>query len=305
MESNSPLDEPSKAVQGLAKVTALILGPISTYAQGKAEASKIKSIATAEIEAGELKMRAAISLEMEMLRHQQNKEAILDQARSLLIEQERIKALPENFLDEPVEPDWLFRWQQFAQNVSDQEVQGLWAKVLVGEMNCPGKFSLQLLHLLSILRKSDANAFALLANYVWEDGHGGLYQLYNEATDEFLSKSNGMDYRFYSSLQSLGLIDASALLNITVKRGQSFSVYYSGNTYHFQAGGAEDRLHVRILTSLGKEMFSLCQPTPDADYASLFLKGLQHHELKGVKNLSDKNAPDPSETIPDQDPRWS
>ena len=168
-QPNYPLDEPSKAIRRIAEVAALIVRPASTFFQAKADAFKTKNVAKAEVEATELKMRAQMNAELEMIRHQENKEAILAKTQSLLKQQEQAGALPDKFGETPVEPDWLFNWAKIAQDVSDDEVQWWFARVLAGEIEQPGRLSLKLLHKLSILGKSDAQTFVLFANYVWED----------------------------------------------------------------------------------------------------------------------------------------
>lgn len=44
--------------------------------------------------------------------------------------------------DEPIEPDWLNRWRENAQDVSVEHMQNLWARILAEEINAPGSYSM-------------------------------------------------------------------------------------------------------------------------------------------------------------------
>ena len=44
--------------------------------------------------------------------------------------------------DKPVDPDWFARWRVNAEDVRDEEMQSLWARILAGEVREPGSYSL-------------------------------------------------------------------------------------------------------------------------------------------------------------------
>ena len=184
-------------------------------------------------------------------------------------------------------------------------MQWWWARVLAGEIAQPGRLSPGLLHLLSILRKSEAQTFALFANYVWEDSCNSFYQIYNDAVETFLREKRGLDYRAYSSLQSRGVLDANPSLGITLHAGQALSVYYGGNTYCFHPNSPEDKLPIRMLTDVGKELFSLCQPAPDDEYVELVLTGMNTYSRGAGKMLYDSEAPLPDGSLPESEARWA
>jgi len=79
-EMNYPGDEPSKAVRTLAEVARLLISPLSTRMEARAEAYRIKTVTQAEIEAAEFWERARMSADARMIRQQLNKENILAMA---------------------------------------------------------------------------------------------------------------------------------------------------------------------------------------------------------------------------------
>ena len=224
---------PSEAIAEVAKLLAVVVKPLVTVAQTKADEHRLRRLTSVEVEAENLKMRAANARDIEQLRHQVNKEAVLAKAQQILNEPNAIKALPPEGNRPLPDQDWLFQWAKHAQEVSSEDVQTLWARVLAGEIANAGRFSLRLLQTLSLLRRVDAENFAKFSNYVWRDNSGSYYQLYTKEIDVLLSETQQMDYQFYSDLQNLGLIDTTPFLTITVKVGQTLSVYYCGNSSRF------------------------------------------------------------------------
>ncbi|MBI3415839.1 MAG: DUF2806 domain-containing protein [Verrucomicrobia bacterium] len=297
--------EVSKAVRSVAEVAKLIIGPVSTVAQTFADGHRLRTIAKAEIDAEQLKERARKRTEFEAIRHQINLETTLARAQQMLAEQEQRKILPESFGKAKIDEDWLFKWSRFTQDVSDVDVQGLWAKLLAGELVDPGRYSLKLLHSISVLRKSDANAFALFANYVWEGYGRNLFQIYNHATEALLERNRGMNYQFYSSLQSLGFIDANQFLKFRIPAGKFLSAYYSGNTYTFPASGSQEIIHVRMLTDAGNELFSLCSPEPDSEYLDAFFDNANFGKSKKPGKSIDSNSTFTLDSsVPPNQARW-
>lgn len=68
-----------------------------------------------------------------------------------------------DFPIEDIRPQWFETYQNCAETVSDREVQALWGKILAGEVNEPGRFSLRTLTTLHTMEKSDIGAISELA----------------------------------------------------------------------------------------------------------------------------------------------
>ena len=83
-------------------------------------------------------------------------------------------ALPDVSKDakpKDVENDWITNFFDQCRLISDEEMQRLWAKVLAGEANNPGKYSKRTVGLLSSLDKSDAELFRKLCSFGWFIGN--------------------------------------------------------------------------------------------------------------------------------------
>jgi hypothetical protein len=72
----------------------------------------------------------------------------------------------EQVSDQPVDPDWFARWRSGAEDVSSEQMQQLWARILAGEVREPGKFSLRVLDFLRSLSASEASDIAKLGSFI-------------------------------------------------------------------------------------------------------------------------------------------
>ena len=69
----------------------------------------------------------------------------------------------EEISDKEVNSDWSTRFFKFAEDISDEDMQKLWGKILAGEVRKPGSFSLRTLQILYNLTKEEADVFIKLS----------------------------------------------------------------------------------------------------------------------------------------------
>ncbi len=99
-------------------------------AQADAEAKVV--LAKADAEAKEIGFRVSERLSYLEARRQRNIEAITAGA---------LREWPADISDEPVKEDWVAQFFNLAQDVGDEQMQGLWARLLAGEVAHPGSYS--------------------------------------------------------------------------------------------------------------------------------------------------------------------
>lgn len=89
----------------------------------------------------------------------------LDQIAALaLAEAASSQEAPVN--DEPINPDWFTQWRNKAQDVSSEDMQLLWARVLNGQLRSEGTYSIHTLDFLSRMSRSDAELITRIGCYV-------------------------------------------------------------------------------------------------------------------------------------------
>jgi hypothetical protein len=67
--------------------------------------------------------------------------------------------------DEPLDEDWTTRFFRIAEDISSEEMQTLWGKILAGEIKQPKSYSLRTLELIRNLSKNEADIFMKVANF--------------------------------------------------------------------------------------------------------------------------------------------
>lgn len=225
---------------------------IRRVAQAEAEADKIKAVT--QIEISELQRRALQRFMVEEAKKQQNIESITQ------------KALPEVATDadpSKVEDDWITNFFDKCRLISDEEMQSLWARILSGEANSPGRFSKRTIDLVSSLDKVDANLFSKVCSFTFMIG--GIYPLIYDVDDEIYRKQ-GLGFNTLSHLDSIGLIQFDPLAGFIRRNlGQKGYVGYFGKQVWIEFDKPEKNEmqvgHV-LLTKAGEQLAPICNSTP-------------------------------------------
>lgn len=107
--------------------------------------------------------RAASRLLESEIRRQANIESITAKA---------VTHLPETVSPDPVNPDWVTRFLNAAQDASDEQLQEVWARLLASEIKQPGSISRRTLSVVNDLSPNDAKLFAKIAPLAWRRSDG-------------------------------------------------------------------------------------------------------------------------------------
>ena len=180
----------SDAVGGVAR-------PYQIVREAKAEAKAGMIRAESEIEIADAKLRALHRFAEEETRKQLNMESIIKKS---------ISYLNEDSSPEKLEDDWIRNHFDKCRNISDDEIQELWGRILAGEANNPGSFSRKTVNLVADIDKRDAELFRNMCRFIWlshadSDKHPFIFDLNDDIYTRF-----GIDYEGAYHLQSLGLV---------------------------------------------------------------------------------------------------
>ena len=104
-------------------------------------------------------IRASRRLLAEAERHQDNLENVYMNAAN---DVDDINALPS----ESINDDWIARFNNNAQDISNKDMQLIWGKILSGEFNKPGSFSLRTLDVVKNISSDEAKVFQKVLPYV-------------------------------------------------------------------------------------------------------------------------------------------
>lgn len=200
----------SDAIGGVARPWQIV-----RVAEAEAKAEKIQ--AATQIEITELQRRAMMRFFAEESKRQNNIEGIT------------AKALPDvspEAKPEKVEDDWIANFFDRCRLISDEEMQTLWARILSGEANSPGRFSKRIVDLLGTLDKSDAMLFIQLCGFILDVGEP-CPLVYDENHGIYIK--NDINFDSLSHLESIGLIQFATIGGISRSGfGQKGNLPYFG-----------------------------------------------------------------------------
>lgn len=170
--------------------------------------------------------------------------------------------------DAPVHPDWFSRWRDGAQDVSDDDVQRLWARALAGEAQAPGRYSLRTLDFLRSVSKSEAEFIGRLGPFAVG---GFVYR------DEELLERKGLPYSALDQLQHLGLLAGVEALGVVwvvdpKPDGPSVQAWICGELGISCSVTKQIEIPCYTVTALGREMLTLGQFKADREYVNSLAK---------------------------------
>lgn len=200
------------------------------------------------------------------------KEAIrkeINVSKALLVTEAILAGDSQEPSEKQVDNDWLYRWRDYAGEVSIEELQSLWGNILAGEVKSPGKFSLRTLEFLRSLSKEDANKISILAKFVFDDF---IYR----GNGEFL-KDKGISFNFLLEMQELGIVSGIESTGIittfsSAKEDEFISVLkYHNKVLQISHKDSQSKFTLTgySVTNLGKQVFSLGNFEHDDSYLEI------------------------------------
>jgi len=217
---------------------------------------------------------------------QQNIEAIAANAADDLSKESSISP-------EKPDPDWISRFFDTAENISSQELQLLWGRILAGEIKQPGRFSLRSLDIIKNISRTEAELFSRLANFVLQSDD----KYFVAGPQTFLGEVvGGLSFLDILALKDSGLVMHGEFLRF------SFNATTAGSMSHLIYGPLVilfDRttdtpvigVDALLLTKAGIEIISLIQISPSMAYVQkiaqvMHAEGVQASwaQIQGVEN---------------------
>lgn len=176
----------------------------------------------------------------------------------------------ENDQQEPpeanVDDDWIYRWRSNASEVSMEELQDLWGRLLAGEVKAPGTYSLRTLEFLRNVSKQEAEAIAKLSRFVIE----GI--IYREASE--LLEGEGINFGFLLYMQQLGVVAGVEAVGLKIQWNsvdQTRFVKALKSNSKVLVISADDAAKTIVLpayqlTAIGQQVLSLGHFDPHMEY---------------------------------------
>lgn len=169
--------------------------------------------------------------------------------------------------------DWFMRFYEAVGSVSDEEMQRIWAKILAGEVNRAGSFSLETLDVVRNLSKQDAELFTKICKHCIQSSH---QELFLPRYDNYLEKCE-IAYSDILRLDEIGLVNSSGLIifNMSIENDHPASIINQGLIMLIAANNAQIKkcsIDQYPFTRIGCEIATLIgETTSDEDFI-LFAK---------------------------------
>lgn len=220
--------------------------------------------------------RTQSRLAFQELQKQQNIESVTDMAYDLLETETECSS-------EPVSPDWMTRFFNSVEDVSDEDMQKIWSKVLAGEIKQPRTYSFRTMETLKNLSKYEAEMFQKIAPYVINmDG-----KLFITAKTDILQKY-GVFYSEIMRLDECGLINSGGLVTLNQKVSEAeYCTLYNQSKIVMIYGLSSAKEKISIgefgLTSAGRELFNILDKTSNDEYLYEFVEKTVKDNIKKIK----------------------
>jgi len=158
--------------------------------------------------------------------------------------------------EEPVDKDWIIRFFNSVEDISNQDLQQIWSKILAGEIKQPKSFSVRTLELLHNISYEEAMLFEKICK-------SSIYindSLIVFANDEFML-NQGINYGNILKLNECGLINAIPYMSMELTQTKEETILYKNSDFVIFAIPNSNIKKLSIsnysFTSIGKELAKL------------------------------------------------
>jgi uncharacterized repeat protein (TIGR03899 family) len=188
----------------------------------------------------------------------------------------------EKVTDEPLDEDWTTRFFKIAEEVSNEEMQALWGKILAGEIKQPKTYSLRTLELIRNLSKHEADTFMKAANFAIKSaGKSYLFKGNNENT---LNEEYNISYTDIALLTEVGLLQTGDYVNHQVLQQTTDiqRVFVAGNIIllaNIKANTPTIKMPVNVFSNSGNELLKLMNTTPSIEYLTYFANSIKNENV--------------------------
>ncbi len=226
----------------------------------------------------DLTERAKLRLFKTELRRQYNLEKIGE---------ETIKILPESASPNKINIDWLHHFGTCAQDVGEDDLRKIWARILSEEATNPGKISKRTLEYLKNFTAKDCELFEKLLPFLFTDESENKYFLFrskssptrfNEfAESSFIEEKYGFSYLDYIHLKNIGIITSeNTALNIDYPEDEEKITYFDTElTIQNPQRGKIDINSLFLLTEVGCQLADVIKTEKNEQYLAESIESLE------------------------------
>lgn len=178
---------------------------------------------------------------------------------------------------ETIDRDWLNQFINVSQDISSEQMQEVWGKILAREISNPGSFSLRSLEVLRVISKQEAETFRQMVQFTVSVSNDIFI-----FSDHTIYNAKGKGWSAFNYLREINLFMPD-VFGITIHvRPQCNPTFRYGDLAFSISASKDSTLHINalILSSVGKELAKLIEIIPNKEY---FDKAREEVAKKGFK----------------------
>lgn len=211
--------------------------------------------------------RALSRINYQKNKEQQNIENITSMAFEQLINEDDVSK-------ESVDEDWIIRFFNMAKDVSNEDIQLIWGKILAGEIKQPKSFSLRTLEVLKNISTAEAKLFEQISHYSIKC-HKSSFVKYNK---EFFDVKN-IYFEDFRVLKEMGIIHDidSAVLNFSDKNiliYEPYALLVEETEVNNILELYNKEFYITAYTTIGEQLLTLIEPVYDESYFKMLVTSL-------------------------------
>jgi hypothetical protein len=238
----------SKLIESVSLCIGTLYEPTKIRRKAKAQADAALIKAEADIKKKELLQRAVNRFAFQEISRQENIENIIEIAAA---------SLPEKVSEDPVDKDWMSRFFDDCKDVSNEDLQKLWGRLLAGEVSSPGYCSRKTLAILRDLSAKDGNLFKIMGNFLWSMQQEYVIPYFPDiGACVYLDKYN-IKYNDLLQLDALGLIHSNLNILIDLTYGEEIDYFDNKHICYWEPKNLTQSINVFPLTKSGIELLSV------------------------------------------------
>lgn len=171
----------------------------------------------------------------------------------------------ESVSSDPVDNDWLTRFFRIAEDVTNEDMQNLWSKILADEIEKPNSYSLRTLELLKDLSCDEAKLFTKFVSLCFSFPNDGKLRSLN---DRNFLRNYGISLEDMILLEELNLVSSS--LSFKIEPSTKFPFIYCDKLILIEnKSNSSNSFWVYSLTTIGQEISSIIDKKFELSYAKL------------------------------------
>ncbi len=248
-------------------------------AKGRAEARIIEAKGYAAVRT--LEARTEMRIQVEQLRQQQNIEAIMATACDVLSETN------EAISDEPVSDDFIARFFDESKNISDEQMQMLWGRLLAGEIAQPGSFEPRVLSIVRDMTKHDAELFCSLCRFSFIIG---VFTPVVFNVEDNIYLDLGINFKTLAHLDDMGLLKFNSLGTFYVNSCDKRMISYGDARFYITLSSESSKFKVGkvMLSAAGQQIARLSNANIIPEFSSYAVE--KWHALGATVTLLDEQT---------------